>query len=942
MQLNVWSHYESLHLPVYLSHHHPTCSLLRALTLILICRAPEADIRRNLRLAVKHLKRAAEAGYANAHSNLAAIYLSPSADSAAPDDGQSGSADAGAAAATDGDSKRTGLNGTTSSEDGNDDDVDSSVPYNASAARYHLEQAIAAGDFPPAHFNLAIIDYHGLDAANQDDHHDDAAAAAAGNKQPKQGQSERSRRGGDHDDDEQDDLDELQFGSHRDDDDDDGHSDSDEDGEEPAAPASPPRGNCSAALKRWLGVAFRGRWLQTSPLSFQSAYHSFEASSAGESRWMSAGSAGSSIFASGLRALLPGFMRRAMPQDSGPSAPSSTSGSGEPGDDAEPSRAFAVNGAFAAFASASSALGPAPLHVAALQYLTLAAIGIPAAQDNAAFLLRGSKLLSPVETAALLDAPAVLSQPLNDTLPFAVAAHLYRYNGAGKIGGAASASAAVIAKHASSGGRSLSLVGFLFPSPSASSASTAPAATGSGATADANIRTVAADPMSQLKIADAGAMSALPQIVADSLAFQLARLSARAGSAFAPKLVGDCFTEGWEGVPECTAAAIAAQQMGFAVAPAPPGSESATQDAAEPSPSRETIAADSAHKADGASSPDSTSSTHPALVWYERAAAAGLGHAAFRLAELSAGLAHPAAAGSSATGGVVGVGVERNVTGAWEALYRVGAVDWLGDWPVSITRLRLVVSWLFDQAAALVSGGAAEAAAAAARLQDVVADLAGCALSWPPPLPDVDEDGHVDGTDDELHDDEADGSEISSSTQPEGDDHGREGDEDVGEADSAATAAAKRRAGAGAGKSRKSGSGASASPGSYTPRSGLSAAVREAAEAVAAEQQELRGKTGDVAGDATSSSSGTSNDSSGSDAALAAADPVRKAMEEALAHRTRLLQQERYPIGPWPLDWESRWTCSLFAHSLVLGVWTSGLLLAAGVAGIAASALLVR
>lgn len=858
--------------------HHFVFFLLIIFSSLCYCSAPEAGIRRNLRLAVTHLKRAAEAGFANAHSNLAAIYLSPTAEAAA-----AAASAAKSAKADDGEVRDDAV-----SADHHDDD-DTSVAYNASAARFHLEQAIAAGDFPPAHFNLAIIDYHGLDAAETADAKADGESSGAGAEK----RSKRQRQASDSADHDADDADD----NHIPDDEEDDVIAEDEAAHDAAAAA--PRGNCSAALKRWLGVAFRGRWLQTSPLSFQSAYHSFEASSADENRWGFAGTASGGLLRR-FGSLLPGFIRK---QLVGGAATS------EDADDA----------VLAARISIST--GPAPLHVAALQYLTLSAIGIPAAQDNAAFLLRGSTLLSPLEAAALLHAPAVLAQPLNDTLPFAVAARLYDSGVADSTSASspsatasvpASISQLVHSRTGSTGANMPSLAGFMFDSlPPA----TVPAAATAG----------------RASSSDAAALAAFPQAVAEHAAYQLARLSARAGSAFAPKLVGDCFAEGWAGVTECAAAAAAAQRSGFT---------GAAGSAAHAAPADGTDSSSTSTDRSSTSAIDASARApvHPAVVWYERAAAAGLGHAAFRLAELAAGLGagkplaptpiHAGQAADASTQITAELAGSRNVTAAWETMYRVGAVDWLGDWPVFLTRIRLVVTWVAEQVSAVAVGSVDDAAAAAARLHDTIADLAGCALSWPPPLPEVDEDGHSDADGD--NDDAAD------------QDH--HGADDAGTTDGSSKSANAAAGASGGAAGKKRSDKPPAAAGGHTPRSAFSAAARDAAEAVAAQQQELyqSGSDGDSVNGAAVGAGGSGGSGANSSQTLSAADPVRKAMEDALAQRARLLQQERYHIGPWPLDWESRWACSLWAHSLVLGVWTGAGLLAAGVAGVAASAVFVR
>jgi hypothetical protein len=181
-------------------------------------------------------------------------------------------------------------------------------------------------------------------------------------------------------------------------------------------------------------------------------------------------------------------------------------------------------------------------------------------------------------------------------------------------------------------------------------------------------------------------------------------------------LVGDCLFSRWDGVPECVSAAPA---------PAPPAPPLAVRlDGGQPPTEGAAAIAAAAAAAEAA---------HPALPWWGRAADQGLAHALLSLAEAHAGLGAAAVAAA----------VPRNETLAWLLLSRVAALDYLGAWPVFFARTRVLAAW------------ALRTAAAGERAQ-LLADIAGCALSWPPPLSAEQRRRRqrLAGTDDEAGDDD--------------------------------------------------------------------------------------------------------------------------------------------------------------------------------------------
>ena len=190
------------------------------------------------------------------------------------------------------------------------------------------------------------------------------------------------------------------------------------------------------------------------------------------------------------------------------------------------------------------------------------------------------------------------------------------------------------------------------------------------------------------------AAGGLARNASNALAFQLALQGATLSAPLGALLVGDCLFSRWDGVPECA---------GAAPAPAPRAPPLVIRaDGGQPPAAGAAAIAAAAAAAEAA---------HPALPWWGRAADQGLAHALVSLAEAHAGLGAAAAAAA----------LPRNETLAWLLLSRVAALDYLGAWPVFFTRARLLASWLLR-------------AAAAGERAHFLADVAGCALSWPPPL----------------------------------------------------------------------------------------------------------------------------------------------------------------------------------------------------------------
>jgi hypothetical protein len=763
--------------------------------------AARAGIHRNLSLAVTHLLRAAAAGYPNAHTNLAAIYLMPAR----------------------GDTVGVHTDG---------------VPYNASGAKWHLEQAAASSDLLPALFNLGIIAFNGMDAPDPSTATAAAAAAtsgAAGGRADAGGAAAAAAA--------------EQLAA------------------EVAAAGLPPGCNCSAALGYWAEVATRSGWLQDSVFNFEAAFSLFQQGTAARSRLLPTWMSGATLWGGGLL----GPIRRlfgpaALPADGSPDSGVEHTG---------------------------------PMQRSLLQYLVLSSVGIRQAQDNAAFLLR-SGLITKEEAANLLTAGPALLHPLNDTLPMAL-----------RTPGMEDDVVVVLAGDYAAQRQKRrvppSLIAFAAGSPlyRLSTEATLPRPT----------RYRQTDEVLQM-LHEFGHLGVLS---ANALAHQLAMLAARQGSAYAAKLAGDCHADGWPGVLDCNATGTAryASTTALVELVAASSNPNITSSGAGAVGSAGVGAGESGSAGD--SGGGTFTEAEEARRWYELAASRGLAHAVFRLAELQAGSAGGRAAGRDAGTGAAG-GAAGNVTLAWETLYRVAPLDYLGDWPVLVARARLVVVWLADaiatplreasaQAGGFFTGGAKPLSGGAAddALAPLVAGWRGVAdalsgvwecVRTPPShfaaeaLPPELESGH--GLHPDVEDEDDDGW--------------------WGQDDDAAAAEAQPR-------SHRANSRAGAS--SRTERSALSSASRETAAAAGAEGAAQ-------AHDGASADAGAS----GSTPAPLSGEAAQRAEEEELRRRADAAAAPRYRIGPWPVDAATRMHCSAWARALFFAVVAVAAATAAGLAAV--------
>jgi TPR repeat protein len=493
---------------------------------------PSAGIRKNNSLALIHLRKAADAGYPNAHSNAAAILLNgvgaPGRPPVPPD----------------------GL----PSDD---------VAFNATAARWHLEQAVVQMEYLPAIFNIATIDWYGWEETPEE--------------QAKMTHEELALK------------------------------------------------RCRGALSHWMNVALRGRWIHDSAFNFKSAFELYKRGKLGEQR------------RHGITALLQSAFENAV------------GGSG--GD-------FKVDNAESKVA-ATEVPFTGSIQRSLMHYLLLSSFGISQSMDNAAFLLRQytpkavvgdgedktheAALASSLVVMSMLDPIAILLNPLNDTLPGALAFDSDSHNhqllatlkraqeqrqGGGVDNGA--------------------LAGFVFGgltyAPPQEEAEAAP----SPALPSVNTH-----------------QNPLPVLASQSLTQQLSLLSARIGSGFGAAQMGKCYSERWQGAVECRHGMplpfYGATNTSYIVNSTALVAASVTAGVESHSPQSQSLAAQR---------------DPPFIEWYHVAADLGHAHSVFELANEAS---------------------KTNVTLAWELLYRVAALDvFFGEWPVAVTRIRIIFTWFFS------------------------------------------------------------------------------------------------------------------------------------------------------------------------------------------------------------------------------------------------------
>ena len=213
------------------------------------------------------------------------------------------------------------------------------------------------------------------------------------------------------------------------------------------------------------------------------------------------------------------------------------------------------------------------------------------------------------------------------------------------------------------------------------------------------------------------------------LSFLLYKSAAALGLPHAQHRMGDCFAEGWRGVPNCEHPEWNAT-----------GTDTGMNDAAA-----------LAHAA-----PDGTSSSSEhlppapllplrstaALHWYRKAMGEHFSHSMFAVAQ---GHASGRLAGNPAAP------VQRNLTAAWELLERAAATDPLGVWPVRLAQVHIVTSYVADvlwDAVRRSAGGALvgryddggdgvrSEGAGTQPLSSLTSDVMwGCLREWPEPTP---------------------------------------------------------------------------------------------------------------------------------------------------------------------------------------------------------------